>query len=299
MVIDKAIGKMGLHAYCILAHNEPAVFHRLIQELDYPGNDIYVHIDKRSNINDFQAICQYSHITFLDNRIACNWGSLSIVKAELNLFEEAAKNGPYDFYHLLSGVDIPIKNQQRIHDFLDKNPKKNFIGFWMIKDENENECSKFFHFLVYRPGGNLWMRTCNFIDRWSVKFQRRLGIRVHYPFPLYKGSQWVSLSQDFLFWLIARKKTILRVFRYTFIPDERFIQSYFMASPFADTLYLPKGEEYEQCMREIDWERGSPYTWKDEDYDYLMNSERWFARKFSSSELGLIDRILESIKDQS
>ena len=70
-----------------------------------------------------------------------------------------------------------------------------------------------------------------------------------------------------------------------------------MASPFADTLYRPKGEEYEQCMREIDWERGSPYTWKEEDYDFLVNSERWFARKFSSSNLNFLDRLLENIKE--
>lgn len=288
---------MGRHAYCILAHNEPAVFQRLIQGLDHPGNDIYVHIDKRADINDFQVSCQYSRVTFLDNRIACEWGSLSIVKAELHLFEEAAKNGPYDYYHLLSGVDMPLKNQRYIHEFLDNNPGKNFIGFWMLKDENENECSKFFHFRVYRPGGNLWRRTCNFIDLLSVKIQRRLGIRVHYPFSLYKGSQWVSLSQGFLSWLIAREKTILKVFKYTFIPDERFIQSFFMASPFADTLYCPKAEEYEQCMREIDWQRGSPYTWKEEDYDFLVNSERWFARKFSSSNLDFLDRLLDNIKE--
>ena len=288
---------MGRHAYCILAHNEPAVFQRLIQGLDHPGNDIYVHIDKRSNINDFQVICQHSHVTFLGNRIACDWGSLSIVKAELRLFEEAAKNGPYDYYHLLSGVDLPLKNQRYIHEFLDKNPGKNFIGFWTLKDENENECSKFFHFLAHRPGGNLWMRIGRFIDQWSVNFQRRLGIRVHYPFSLYKGSQWVSLSQGFLSWLIAREKTILKVFKYTFIPDERFIQSFFMASPFADTLYRPGAEEYEQCMREIDWQRGSPYTWKEEDYEFLVNSERWFARKFSSSNPGFLDRLLENIKE--
>ena len=37
-----------MHAYLILAHNEPAVLERLIALLDYPDNDIYVHWDKKA-----------------------------------------------------------------------------------------------------------------------------------------------------------------------------------------------------------------------------------------------------------
>ena len=71
-----------------------------------------------------------------------------------------------------------------------------------------------------------------------------------------------------------------------------------MASPYTGTLYRPDGQEYQQCMREIDWQRGSPYTWKEEDYDELVRSERWFARKFSSDHMELVDRLFHHIKGQ-
>ena len=288
---------MGKHAYCILAHNEPILFRWLIELLDDPRNDIFVHIDKRTDISPFlQVSCNYSKLVFLQDRIACNWGSLSIVKAELALFEEVVSSGRYDFCHLLSGVDLPIKDQDSIHGFFDRHPGENFIGFQPGHNESEDERTKFYHLRVYRPGGNRWMRSCNLFDRISVKVQRKLGIRVHYPFQLYKGAQWVSLSPDFLEWLIKQKEFFLKCFRFAFIPDERFVQSAFMASPFASTLYLPDGDEYDQCMREIDWERGRPYTWEEGDYELLVQSRRMFARKFSSAHQDIAEMIYKQLK---
>ena len=288
---------MNRHAYCILAHNEPGIFYKLISLIDDPRNDIYVHIDKRTDIRAFQeAKCNFSHLFFIEKRLACNWGSLSIVKAEMLLFETALRNGPYAYYHLLSGVDLPLKPQESIHSFLDENPGRNFIGFNHEKDDTDSAFTRFYHLLVYRPFGTPWQRFCNWIDRNSVKVQRKLGVRVHFPFRVYKGAQWVSLSHPFMEWLLGQQRQLFRLFRYTFIPDERVIQSCFMASPFADTLYRPDDNEFDQCMREIDWVRGSPYTWKDEDFDYLMKSDRWFARKFSSENIGIIDRIYTHIK---
>ena len=49
------------------------------------------------------------------------------------------------------------------------------------------------------------------------------------------------------------------------------------------------------CMREIDWTRGDPYVWKLEDYTYLMNSKKFFARKFSSQNMDIIKKIEQTI----
>ena len=290
---------MAKHAYCILAHNEPELFRRLVLLLDHPENDLFIHIDKRSDISLFQTVtCQYSQLVFMERRLACNWGSLDIVKAEITLFETALRKGPYAYYHLLSGVDLPLKSQEEIHRFLDANPGRNFIGFCRPHDEETDRRTRYYHLRVFRPHGTFWQRACNRIDRLSERIQRKLGIRVHYPFRLYKGAQWVTLSHDFVDWLVEQKRQINRLFRFSFIPDERVIQSFFMASPYAGTLYRPDGQEYQQCMREIDWQRGSPYTWKEEDYDELVRSERWFARKFSSDHMELVDRLFHHIKGQ-
>ena len=45
------------------------------------------------------------------------WGDISLVKVEYLLFESALSHGPYAYYHLLSGTDLPIKSQDYIHAF--------------------------------------------------------------------------------------------------------------------------------------------------------------------------------------
>lgn len=68
-------------------------------------------------------------------------------------------------------------------------------------------------------------------------------------------------------------------------------------SSFKNRVY--KKDMYESCVRNIDWKRGTPYTWKIEDYEFLMNSDRMFARKFSSDvDKDIIDRIHKRLKLQ-
>lgn len=294
---------MSRHAYCILAHNEPAVFIRLIHSLDHEFNDIYVHIDKKTDIAPFKkASCFYSKLCFTKERLNCSWGTPAIVEVELMLLEEAAKNGDYSYFHIISGVDLPIKSQEFIHHFIDDLfSGYNYIGILPQEccKNTVNYRTSTYHLFTRRPNGSRLDSVLTHLNNLFICLQKTFGVKRKYPFDLFKGPQWVSISNEFCNYLIDQKKAIINCFKHTRCADEIFIQSVFMGSGFKNTLFRPSCDEYEQCMREIDWERGSPYTWKDEDYDYLMKSERWFARKFSSSELGLIDRILESIKDQS
>lgn len=52
------------------------------------------------------------------------WGDISVVDAEFALFDEAYRRGEYSYYHLLSGVDMPLKTQNYIHRFLKKCGKR-------------------------------------------------------------------------------------------------------------------------------------------------------------------------------
>lgn len=44
------------HAYLIMAHNEPEIFHVLISLLDDYRNDIFVHVDQKSDISLFNSV---------------------------------------------------------------------------------------------------------------------------------------------------------------------------------------------------------------------------------------------------
>ena len=55
-------------AYMIMAHNEPYVLDKLIHMLDYPNNDIYIHVDAKSNLIDKRKFddCGQARITLAE-----------------------------------------------------------------------------------------------------------------------------------------------------------------------------------------------------------------------------------------
>lgn len=121
------------HAFLIIAHNEYPVLEVLLSMLDDERNDIYLHIDKRAT-ELFQQIkkvkMQKAGFYLIENPIKVYWGDISQVQVEYLLFETALSHGPYAYYHLLSGTDLPIKSQDYIHAFFQQNAGKEFVGFW-------------------------------------------------------------------------------------------------------------------------------------------------------------------------
>lgn len=107
------------HAYLIIAHNEFEILKRLIQALDDERNDIYIHFDRKLNHYP-DCRTSYAKLTFLEERMDVRWGDISVVDAEFALFDEAYRRGEYSYYHLLSGVDMPLKTQNYIHRFFEK-----------------------------------------------------------------------------------------------------------------------------------------------------------------------------------
>ena len=96
------------HAFLIIAHSEPELFRILISMLDHQDCDLYVHIDRKSDINLFDKVkTAHSQIFFIEDRTDVKWGHYSQIQTEMKLFEAANKRQEYAYYHLLSGVEIP------------------------------------------------------------------------------------------------------------------------------------------------------------------------------------------------
>lgn len=86
--------------------------------LDDSRNDIYLHLDKKWKLNLLDVyIPKRAKLFFMKKRMDIRWGDISLIKLEFKLFQMAYENGPYLYYHLLSGVDLPIKSQDYIHEF--------------------------------------------------------------------------------------------------------------------------------------------------------------------------------------
>ena len=96
------------HAWLVIAHNEFEILQMLIDALDHPESDIYVHIDKK--VKELPVLhASKSKLQVLEKRLDVRWGSVSQIECELLLFETANEHGPYDYYHVISGATLPLK----------------------------------------------------------------------------------------------------------------------------------------------------------------------------------------------
>lgn len=295
---------MNKHAYLILAHKNLKQLQKLIECIDSVNNDIYIHIDKkcREFNSEFTFNTKYSNIVIF-NDIDVRWGDFSIVQVELNLLMAAIKNN-YSYYHLLSGEDLPIKNMNYIYNFFEES-KKEFIYFTSNKISKKDYDRIYYRHLMLgklRTSSNRYVNKFYFwIDELLVFLQKILFLKKKKSITNYqRGSQWFSITNDFAKYVIDNYNLIVSDFSGTLIPDEMFIQTILINSKWTNNLY--KKDLYnnvEQNMRYIDWNRGNPYVFTDEDFEYLKSSNCLFARKFDiKKDPKIIDHICEYIKEE-
>ncbi len=272
-----------MHAYLILAHNEFDLLKKLIKALDDERNDIFIHIDtkQRGYSADDLVACGVKSKVRVISQVSVKWGDLSMVRAEYALLHCALDSGKkYEYVHLVSGVDIPLLNQDDMHAFFDTNKGKEFLHFASYNLRPiEIARVKYYHFATGRR---------NYFNRLITKAETTLGNLLKIDrlkgLAIQRGSQWFSVTGDFANHLLSQEKFVLKQFKHTFIPDEFFVQTVFINSDFKDNLYH---KEYDNsnfgCLRYTDWHRGSPYTFVSDDYHELDNCGCLFARKFATS----------------
>lgn len=281
------------HAYLIIAHNNFQQLQILLSLLDDSRNDIYLHVDKKSKSFQSDAICcQHSNLVLID-RISVNWGGHSLIACELNLLKASIPKH-YQYYHLLSGVDLPLKTQDEIHDFFECNYPSNYIEFDEVANQSGSFLSRislyhFFQDVIGRNSG-LFIAALRILERCSLKLQNKLGIcRKRYVQP-YKGAQWFSITDAFAQYLLDQEDLIKKQFFYSSCADEVFLHSIAMMSPYCDHIV-------NDSLRAIDWKRGNPYTYRQEDVEALLHSPDLFARKFDDNiDCSAIDKIVEHLK---
>lgn len=298
---------MSRHAYCIIAHNDSYCLNKLLELLDDSRNDIYLLIDKKSDLRQAELYKPYrSSMNYaLDAQLVdIQWGGRSQMAAELTVLQMAVSGGRYDYIHLLSGQDLPLKTQDYIHDIFDRLPVGtnciSFDGEENIKKVFSTNCRYFHLFTDKMRSRKVFIRKiCSGTRKAFVILQKACGY--HRDWNGYipgKGTNWVSVSGEFAAYLVANIQKIFRRFRCIPCVDEIYKHTMFLSSPFTGTLI--KNPEGAACLRLIDWERGFPYTWRKNDFEELVSSRELFARKFSSEvDKEIIDLIYAKLKSDA
>lgn len=295
---------MNKHAYLIIAHNQPWLLQTLVNLIDDVRNDIFITIDSQTDINIFKDIKAQNSSLFFTPQSNNRWGSIKQIETEFLLFETSQNHGNYSYYHLLSGQDLPIKSQDYIHKVCDKLQGKEFVGFEKESQQSlkglDNKTRYFYILQNHFRCSNIFEKIIvRLIQKSSLSLQKVFRVRRKYKLELKKGPNWVSITDEFCKYLVKHKAEILQMFNHTFCPDEIFLQTVLWNSPYKNNIYDYK-DEYHSCLRYIDWKRGKPYTWKEKDIDELMNDNNkcFFARKFSSHDKALVNKITMSIKNK-
>lgn len=293
------------HAYLIIAHTDSYCLDILINMIDDDRNDIFLLIDSKSKLQGDKILVHHSNLYLLP-KIDIRWGDYSQIQAELNLIEYAVNTGLYNYFHLLSGQDLPIKTQDYIHNFFNNLPiKYNFVGFSTEPnlDYNIKERTNYYTFFTkyYRESNQLKRKFFSILRNSIIKLQKNCNFARSFDgIKLYKGCNWFSITLEAAKFLVSQKQLINKYFSHTHAPDELFLQSILRNNiQFAETFY-DLNSEFNGCLREIDWRRGSPYVWERDDFQQLINSHRLFARKFSSStDREIIDLIFEYVNQDA
>lgn len=285
------------HAYLIIAHSGWDQLKMLIGCLDSNNTDIYIHIDKKAKnvpTEDIKFTAKKSHVEIY-SEYKVYWGSFELVQVELLLFKKALEKH-YDYYHLISGADLPIKPKSYIDEFFEKNSGFEFVHFdtkeRLRTDKELGRRTRLYHFLQnyrrrYRV--SVFNAFFTFLERCLLAAQLVLHVdrtKKHPDFQIRYGSQWVSITNEFVRYIISQEPLICDVFKCTNCADELFIQSLVYNSEFRDKLYDRNfDDDIHANMRLIDMKNrgnnGNPYTWRDADWEEIQSSDCLFARKFS------------------
>lgn len=295
------------HAYLIMAHGNYDQLHMLLRALDHPLNDVFIHVDAKAPQPDISALLDgIGHATVqVYRRYRIYWGHYSQTACEMFLLEKAISSGQHAYYHLLSGVDLPLKTQDEIHEFFGQHPTREFVSLqapqiaphvrrWvslyypMQRLLRASRSPVIYKLLEYISNGLCLIQMLCRIDRLRGTHQL-----------LQKGATWFSITDAFARYVVDHADWVEETFRHTRSSDEIFLQTLLANSPFAANRWpLGYEEDGETGIRLIDWERGNPYVFRSGDFGELMKSTALFARKFDDTrDPIIIERIVEALTD--
>ena len=293
-------------AYIILAHKLPGQLIRLVEKINTPYSEFFIHIDKKTHINIFQNVQNQLHrhenVHFL-KRYRYNWGEFGSIKATMEGIKTVL-NQPVqpDYVMLLTGQDYPIKSNQAIKNFLENSNGKSYIHYFSSPHPLAKKWEEriiYWHFftkkwhLVFPKQDMFYRQTTN--DIWNLiskhcAWQRTLPENLK---PFFGSAYW-CLSRDCINFVnnyIKQHKRYINFFRLSYMPDEIFFQTMLLNSRYAKSLVND-----DLHYKDFSQHKSHPKILTSNDLGKFINSSNLFARKFDqtvdSSVLDMIDKII-------
>lgn len=294
-------------AYLIAAHNDPMHLKRLIKSLDVRGvADFFIHLDKRADIESFTPLGHLGNINIIPERFLIQWGGFSqclyqkaLIKACIN-----SKNN-YDRVFFLSGLDYPYWSNERIINYLNRNPEKEFICGMNVSNCIEppkiKEKITLYHLFRDIPIKNGKIkRAISGSTRIIMKFlpfRKNPYIMIgDSKMDVFMGSSWWCVTGKCLDYIYSHMNgKIEQYFKTSFAPDEMFIQTIVFNSRFKENAISYEGSYPGLVgltpLHLIEY-HGSIKIFDESDINKIIESDKMFIRKTIS---GTSDKLLDII----
>lgn len=257
------------HAYLIIANDKFKQLSILLQCLDNVRNDFFILIDKKScftakDKNELLSKVTNSNVYFC-KRIPIFWGHYSQILAEMNLFHMAFTHDvKYCYFHLLSGVDMPIVPVREILKFFDEHPNKVFLTMATMNNDVYKRVKFKYRWIKYTQRSvypKLVELFFKLLSKVSLSIQRIRTVDYFKPVGVDLGyaSNWVSLDRETVELLISHAAWIQDTFKDTFLCDELFIPTLLNKYPsfkrkiFCKYPVTDQPNEFQGNLRYINW----------------------------------------------
>jgi hypothetical protein len=291
------------HIAGILAHKDPQSVDVLCELLRNMGIGYFIHWDKdrESELSEWPALKSSSV-----EAIKVKRGHISLVMASLKLMKKANEENA-DFFHLISGQDLPVKPRKEFDEFFSVHASKSFMNHnaLPIKESDQDRDPLFNRWTEFRDrvpvhhynthflkGGQGIIDTRHFPPgspsykliqkplkyRTFQKLYHLLFGKKALAYQGFAGSAWFSINRELLRYFVneVEEEEYLR-YRHAFFPDECAFQSIALNSPCRDKIV-------NSDLRYIRWERGAhfPSELDGKDLSHIKQSSAFFARKWNN-----------------
>lgn len=258
-------------AHLILTHKNPAQLERLLKALDHPAFDLYVHLDRKTDIAPFQYLAKRERVYFIRNRTKIYWAGFGTIQATFNGFREIPIDN-YDYVNVISGQDFPLKSAAYIYEYFAQRPGKEFITCQSIDGEWASAAPR--------------IRTYSLIN-WKIpgkfrieKLVNRFFLPRKFPFDhqIVGRANWFTLTPAAIIYsmdFIQAHPELVRYYKLCWGADEFIFSTILYNSPFRDAIV--------DNVVYVDWTgqtQGHPRILLARDLEALQATDKLFGRKF-------------------
>jgi hypothetical protein len=273
-------------AHLILAHKNPPQLERLVRALQHPACDMYIHVDKKSDLSAFLYLTERKDLFLVKKRTSIFWAGYGTIQATINGFREIIPKG-YDYINVISAQDFPLMSAASIYNYILQRQGKEFITCESIDDEWTEAAHRvrLYHFINWRIPGKY--RLSELADRFLPARKYPLDHKI------VGRANWFTLTNAaaaYTLEFLDRNPAITRYYKYCWGADEFIWATALYNSSFRDRIV--------NNLVYVDWttpeSKGHPKILRSEDFAALIASGKLFARKFDANiDSAIIDRLEE------